>query len=121
MHDMASETAVVTLLGLQVIIAPDGDQWVAQALEIDYAAAGDSKEDVKQRFQNGLTATIGEHFKRFGGIDELLTPPPPSYWRDLLKTGQMELFSSVSTHEFEMPPGFPFGQINYYHSLERVG
>lgn len=118
---MPSETAVVTLLGLQVIIAPDGDQWVAQAMEIDYAAGGDSKEDVRQRFQDGLEATIGEHFKRFGGIDDLLTPPPASYWRDLVKTGQMELLSFTSTHEFEVPPGFPFGQINYYHLGEAAG
>lgn len=120
MHSEAEATTALVALNLQVILAPDGDQWVAQAIEIDYAAAGDSKEDAKERFQEGLTRTITAHFKRFGHLDNFVVSAPAAYWRDQVKKGDMYLFKAVSMHEFEEAavPGFPFGTINFYTSDE---
>jgi hypothetical protein len=48
--------------------------WLAQGLEIDYAAQGKSLAEVKQRFQDGLRATITEQLKQFKGISQILVP-----------------------------------------------
>lgn len=117
-EDQLSDTAMalVGILNLQVVLAPDGDSWIAQAIEFDYAAAGDSPEDVKRRFQDGLVATIQEHFNIFGGPENLLeTRPPADFWLDLVKSsGQKWRYTQVSLHEFVPAPHlFPFGKISY--------
>jgi len=110
-------TALVGILNLQVILAPEGDTWIAQAIEFDYAAGGSSEEDVKQRFEDGLYATIQEHFRMFGHLDNLLdTKPPIEVWVDLVKAKELqaERFSQISIHRFMPPDYFPFKQIRYF-------
>lgn len=121
MPNELSETAMalVGILNLQVVLAPDGDAWIAQAIEFDYAAAGNDQEDVKKRFEDGLRATIQEHFNIFGGLENLLgSRPPTAFWLELVKSkGQSGWrFSQVSFHEFAPPNNyiFPFGEIKYF-------
>jgi hypothetical protein len=108
---------------LQVILAPEAGMWVAQAIEIDYAAAGDSLEDVKERFEDGLASTIHTHLEMFGNLDSLIVPAPPKQWRDLWeqKGKRLSRFSQTTLHqvversEFEnLAQFFPFETINYY-------
>lgn len=109
--------ALVGILNLQVILAPEGNSWIAQAIEFDYAAGGDSVEDVKQRFEDGLHATIQEHFNMHGNLHHLLNSRAPSeLWLDLLQAQslQSERYSQVSLHRFVPPDYFPFKGIQYF-------
>ena len=110
------KTAVVGILDLQVVLAKQESHWVAQGLEIDYAAAGDSIEDVKRRFHEGLVATIQVHFDRFGSLDKLIIPAETTDWLELIlsQSQRVLLHSSISKHKFESPiADFPFGSIRY--------
>lgn len=99
----------VGIWNLHVIITHDDESWFAQAAEIDYAAQGDSLEDVKSRFQQGLCATIHEHLTVYGTIDHLIHPAPPEVWKEIvsISEGAQHEYSQLSIHLV------PFTQIEY--------
>jgi hypothetical protein len=110
---------IVGIGNLRVVIVPDGELWFAQGLEIDYAAQGNSEADVKKQFEIGLWATIQEHLRVHGSIQNLLKIAPPTIWNELLydagenvRTG---LFSQVSGHEVvsKIMKKLPFSGIQY--------
>lgn len=109
--------AVVGIGNLRVVIIPDGEFWFAQGLEINYAAYGKSVEDVKQKFQDGICATIHQHLIRYGHIRNFLKASPPSVWDDLLFDGDASLnkHSQVSWHSWVEEPiaSLPFSAIEY--------
>jgi hypothetical protein len=89
---------------LHVRITQDVDYWFAQGYEIDYAADGRSLDDVKLRFQCGLTATIREHLRMFGTAAKVLAPAPVEVWQGLTKTsGSSHRYSHVGVYKFEDP------------------
>lgn len=120
MMDAAPTKATVGILNLQVVLAREGNGWVAQGIEIDYAACGASKDDVKERFESGLCATIQAHLDRFGDVDQLLTPTPVETWRRLLPAEEQMRYSHVSQHQFFPPVFFPFGKIMYMIPPDKV-
>lgn len=73
----------VALGAIRVILCEDDSEWFAQGIEIDYAASGRTLEDVQQRFEQGLEATIHEHLKRFGTIDGILKYAPEAWRKEL--------------------------------------
>ncbi len=109
-------TAIVKILGLQVVLAKQGKDWVAQGIELDYVAAGASQADVKKRFEDGLKETIQAHLDKFGHLKNFVASAPAEVWMDLLKSKpESQRYTSVSIHNFT-PPGeadFPFGSIQY--------
>ena len=68
---------------LEVIIAADGPGWSAQALEIDYAACGDTVPNTKVQFLAGLEATAIAHLETYGNLSNLLQPAAPEVWTSL--------------------------------------
>jgi hypothetical protein len=66
---------------LKVLLFREGDHWIAQGLDIDYSAAGDSIADVKRRFAYGLCLTIEQNLARTGSLDGLVRPAPPHIWQ----------------------------------------
>jgi hypothetical protein len=111
-HVVSEAGDIVGLGELRVLVTPDGDGWFAQALEIDYSAGGDSIEDVKARFERGLTLTIGKHLETYGSIDKLLVVAPREAWAAFYAAGkesQKHLFSQLSLHKQG-----PFDSIRYY-------
>ncbi|HSP13771.1 MAG TPA: hypothetical protein VLV78_03340 [Thermoanaerobaculia bacterium] len=64
----------VGIFNLRVLVKEEDGLWVAQGLEIDYAAQGTSLAEAKQNFQAGFLGTITEHLTEFGKIDQLLVP-----------------------------------------------
>ena len=68
---------LVGLGNLRVVIVPDEDSWFAQGLEIDYAAQGQSVEEVQANFARGLRATINQHLQVYGNIKGLLKVAAP--------------------------------------------
>jgi hypothetical protein len=64
-----------------VLITKHEDGWVAQGLEIDYAIDGSSVEDVKKRFEQGLTLTVKANLRVHRNITRLLSNiAPPAIW-----------------------------------------
>ena len=119
-EDNQHVAAAVGIWDLQVVLAPAGKHWMAQAVQIDYAACGDDEEDAKERFEDGLEATLQEHLNIFGNLDAFLEKPAPS--RDWLALAEKRKaksmsFTQVSTHVFEKKEwaaAFPFDGIRYF-------
>jgi hypothetical protein len=100
---------------LRVFIVPDGKFWFAQGLEIDYATQGDTLEEAKQNFAQGLAGTIDLHLQVHGSIDELLKPS------DVLqeayrKRSSIHYFFHISLHDIGIKSqlDFPFSGIDFY-------
>lgn len=115
--------AVVGIEDLRVVISNDEDCWVAQAIELDYCAAGESEIDVQERFEHGLRATIQCHLERYGDLKRFLKAAPLENWVDLLaEDGSSEQsFTQVSFHIFTRPTAqtkFPFRRIAFYRKPE---
>lgn len=114
---------IVGIGDLRVVIKEDSGHWFAQGMEIDYVAEGTSLEDVKDRFERGLAATVHEHVKRFRTIEHLLESVPSEAWREIaLGVSVKRLrYSCLQLHEVpkaigeSLPEGimFPYSKIAY--------
>ncbi len=104
---------IVGIGNIRVFIAKYENHWFAQALEIDYAAQGNSLEDVKNSFEDGFCATIHEHLKIFGNIKKLLKPAPPEVWTEVFGSGsKLRLYSQLSFHK-NLPSMLPFSGVDF--------
>ncbi|MDA8020189.1 MAG: hypothetical protein MPN21_22355 [Thermoanaerobaculia bacterium] len=108
---MSTDKALATVVGLelQVILSSEDGLWTAQAQQLDYAASGDSEDDVKERFEKGLYATIRQNLKS-GSLKEFISQQAPSSdWVELLEEdGSQEFrFSSLSVHLHEQKSDIP--------------
>lgn len=66
----------LAMKSLRVLIIQDSTEtWFAQSLDIDYAASGETLEDVQKNFERGLSATIRAQLDRFGNIDKIMKTP----------------------------------------------
>jgi len=97
-HLSDDESHCVGIGNLQVVISRDGKGWLAQGLEIDYAAGGPTLAKVKKNFEKGLKGTINLHLKMYETIDTLLKPAPPSVWKGTYWAGKHYTFSQISFH-----------------------
>lgn len=113
---------LVGIGNLRVVIVPDGALWFAQGLEIDYAAQGKSVKDVKRQFSDGLGATIREHLRIYGNIENLLKVSPTEVWKDALLSAAAipNRYSTFAVYHVEreaIPAALqgllPFEGINY--------
>ena len=87
----------VAVAGLHVIITPDGDGFHAQALEIDYAASGESIEDVKEAFVYGFLETIRTHLSKFGDLTRFVRRQAPGeVWAEFLTRETGDVLSCVT-------------------------
>jgi hypothetical protein len=89
----------VGVSALSVLVEPDGDAWIAQGIEIDYAASGTTLEDAKRRFEAGLKATIREHLRRYSNVERLLRWAPNSVVQHFAECKHRYAFSQVSLHQ----------------------
>jgi hypothetical protein len=60
---------------IRVMILTDDGSHFAQGIEVDYCAQGNSVDDVKRRFAEGLLATLRSNVKK-GVINNVLLPAP---------------------------------------------
>ena len=81
---------------LRVLLLRDGTQWVALGLELDYAASGHDVDDVKDRFEKGLEATVNEHVSVHGSVEKLLNTAPQETWNLWLNTNAGDEFELES-------------------------
>lgn len=78
---------------LRVMVVEEEGHWFAQGLEIDYAADGLSLDDVKRRFEDGLSLTIREHVNMYGSIHKMLRVAPQEVWSEFFGGGDAARFS----------------------------
>ena len=89
--------AIIGVSDLRVVLTDKGSHWVAQGVEIDYAAVGKNIDDVKNRFENGLKLTLRENFKVHGNIDPVLVGAPSSIlFGDLLMVHSQASFHDAA-------------------------
>lgn len=108
---------IVGLGNLRVAIVQDGKFWFAQGLDLDYGAQGNTADEAKTNFENGLHATLQIHLKVFGTIKNILKVAPSEVQNELLYH-PVSRFSQVSGHHIEskaLPAveGLPFSGIEY--------
>ena len=91
---------VVGLGNIRVLLLPDGGAWFAQGLEIDYAAQGETLEEAKKEFEDGLEAMVQEHIRVHGNIRKLLQVAPNEMWNiaNDLTGAQLKRYSQVTHH-----------------------
>jgi hypothetical protein len=111
---------VVSIGDLRVIITKDASWWLAQGLEIDYAAQGRSLNEAKGNFEHGLALLIDSHLAKFENIRGMLKPAPGETWNDLLNVTLEGMFgySQVSIHDFPKLDELPFENIRYFEQQE---
>jgi hypothetical protein len=83
---------------LRVLIVPEGNQFFAQGIDIDYATCGDSIDDVQHRFERGLMMTISANLQRFGSIDRMCHKAPAEVEKEWEEGADQYTFSSRSIH-----------------------
>lgn len=110
------EHHAVAIWNLHVLLIPEGKFWVAQGLEVDYVVQGDSIEDAKKNFEQGLEATIDLNLKMYGNIQGLLVMSPDSVLQQAAKhRSSIKLYGQISTHEIgaQSQSALPFDGIRY--------
>ena len=116
--DTGDVVAAAGLWNLHVRITCEGEYWFAQGYEIDYAAEGNSIDDVKLRFQCGLSATIQEYLKIFGTATKLLVPASAEVWQALEDVpGSSHTYNQVGAYKFDDPSiqeSLPYSAIEYF-------
>ena len=111
---MSTASVLVGIFGLQVVIAKDGDGWVAQGIEVDYAVGGESVEDTQKRFEVGLCESIHAHLSKFGHLDNFIIPADYTLWKGLLAGSQEWQHTSVSLHNLaDQQLEWPFSEIKF--------
>ena len=74
---------LVAIGNLRVLLCEAHGEWLAQGIEIDYAATGDSLEEAQHYFEIGLSDTVRLHLERFQTIGHLLRFAPEAFWKRL--------------------------------------
>jgi hypothetical protein len=110
---------LVRFENLSVVLVPDGDNWYAQGIEIDYAAQGKDPSDAREQFEQGLARTVHLHLQVYGDLQRLLKVAPADLQNELLyvKGAMNERLSCVYQHELGHDPqlrNLPFERIKYY-------
>lgn len=124
-HIDTRNASVVAIGNLRVLITKEDDFWVAQGLEIDYAAYGSTIPEVKDRFESGLAETISAHLRVHRNLEHLISSvSPPEVWQDYIADNHAlhrYTFSQVSMFEVQRRLPFkgaagqlPYANIDYY-------
>lgn len=110
-HIDTRDGALVALGNLRVLITKEDGSWVAQGLEIDYAAYGPTIPEVRERFECGLAMTIDAHLRVHKSLDHLIGEvAPPEVWRDYLADHhRLHRFTHSQVSIYQIQKRLPFG------------
>lgn len=113
-HAQRGDDHAVLVAALRVLVCREGDLWTAQGIEIDYAACGESAEDVQNRFERGLLATVKANLDKFGHIENMLKYAPEEVREEMNNPSEFN-FGMLTVHKVEDPAlsKFPFNEIRY--------
>ncbi|HUX65867.1 MAG TPA: hypothetical protein VMV31_00105 [Terriglobales bacterium] len=109
------DVCVVGIGNLRVVIVQDGHAWIAHGLEIDYVSQGETIEEAKKNFEDGLRATVCQNLNVYGNIERVLSPAPAEVWTELIYTrgAQHKFFSQFTAFKLENVPEYSFEGISY--------
>lgn len=85
---------------VRVLLFPEGTHIVAQGLDVDYCAAGESLADAQANFIRGFEATIEANLREFGSIDHLIEPAPAVFFKIFYRAA-----SELESKDLELPKG----------------
>lgn len=111
---------------LRVLISPaDAGGFVAQGLEIDYVATGETVEEVQDHFARGLLRTIEGLIRRNRPLSALFkSRTPPEAWQAFMNSqGQDQLTCGVVVDLRPKLPErsqFPFDSLAYCRTAEPI-
>lgn len=111
-HMCQDDSHAVLIHNLRVLVAERDGVWDAQGVEIDYAASGDSLEDVQRRFERGLGKMIQLHLQRFGSISRLLKFAPEAIVAQVSDAKPYSL-RLLARHDLAPARGLPFNAVAY--------
>jgi len=112
-HVQTKDDKHAVVLSLHVMVEQNGATWFAQGVELDYASAGSSMDDVQDRFARGLRSTIEANLKRHNSIERLLKYAPVAV-REQFKASAMAFeLNLVSSFDLadNLPSSFPFHRL----------
>jgi hypothetical protein len=95
---------------LRVYIIPDGRFWFAQGIEVDYGVQGDSVDEAKRYFEDGLERTVELNLERLGNVDGLSALESQRFMDELGDLARFRLLSSTPKVDWALP----FSAIDYY-------
>ncbi|MGD9584031.1 MAG: hypothetical protein AB7V26_10260 [Lysobacterales bacterium] len=117
-NDEASHEVLVA--ALRVLVVRDNAHWFARGIEIDYAASGESLEDVQRRFESGLAMTIRAHLQKYRTVSRLLKWAPPAVVEEYENNKASSCIHSVVFCQLDEPDGefarlgkIPYGRLDY--------
>lgn len=100
-HANRGKKHAVGVSALRVLVVRDNDCWFARGVEIDYAATGQSIEDVRKRFERGFALTVQAHLQKFSTIERLLKWAPREVIEEYEKAEEQHEFNQVLVCEIE--------------------
>lgn len=115
---MADEMDVRLLFALKVAVGKETDEvhgqvWYAQGLDVDFAASGESLEDVQRRFSRGLHSTIEAHLYKYGDASRLQRTPR-SVWKRFFDDDMYDVhLIGVESFPDAQAEDFPFTELAY--------
>ena len=90
LHGVLGEGEDIVGIGsIRVLLFREDGFWYAHGLEIDYLAQGDTIEEAKKSFEDGLTRTIHEHLKIHGNIEHIMQVAPQEIWELVFQPGTL--------------------------------
>lgn len=109
--------AVATALRV-LISRADAGGFVAQGLDIDYVATGDTVEEAQEHFAHGLLGTVQALIRRSRPLSALFkSKAPAEAWQSYMDNDRQDLLTCATFVDLraKLPPksGFPFDRLAY--------
>jgi hypothetical protein len=105
-HLSQGDNHCVSVENLRVLVyEEEPGVWIAQCIDVDYTACGETAEAAKRNFEIGLMNTLHAHLKKFGTLQRFFKYPPHAEWMEAQKARNFE-FSLATTHVIDstIPP-----------------
>jgi hypothetical protein len=117
-HRDGDKHVVAAQLRVLICPAPEGG-FVAQGLEIDYCATGQSVSQVQDRFATGFLKTIEALLKRQKSLSALFkTTTPQDVWRAYIESDEHHELRCATVVDLSnrVPAGAPFKSLAFCQS-----
>jgi hypothetical protein len=96
------DSPCIDIGGLNVWIYRDGAQWIAQGIEVDYAAAAETQEQARSLFSVGLMMSLIENVRRFGNVHRFISKRAPREIEEAWLLAKPGLLSEIEP--LQLPP-----------------
>ena len=114
-HARNGANHIVGFSDLHVLITEDKDGWCAQGVEIDYFACGDTFDELRRRFEDGLIDTFKAHIDKYHKVDKFLKWAPSNVLSKLKDADafSLDMMATHAIEDEELLKNIPFKTIAY--------